>query len=143
MSTEALHTYDESQIGPLLASRIPNEPVSWGSVPRFQVADRVTEEFVEQRVQRYRVVSRQIAGDELRSLLLALRDDTEPRSILHGVAAWGPISVERLAGYLGRVPSEVEANVKALVFLDILRQTDELEGGSTTYEVGSPDNLLA
>lgn len=133
---------DDAQIGPLSSSRIGNAPVAWGTEPDFTIADEDTREYVEREVARYRRAAQRIWQDEVRSLLIQVREDAEPSGVLHGTLRWGPISVERLAGYLGRTVGDVKARLDALELLGIVRSIGDTESAQSEYEVDVSAELL-
>jgi hypothetical protein len=111
--------FDESLIGPLLPDRFGREPQSWGDRSSFSVADPDAARDVEREVLRQKTWARIVLNDQVRSLLMEVRDQVEPRSVLHGLLVWGPISSAALAGYLSLTITEVESCTNALGALGI------------------------
>ncbi len=114
--------FDESLIGPL-SGNIGSEPQWWGRTPTFSIADPDTAEYVEHQVARDRDSAIHVLNDELRSLFREVREQSEPRCVLHGLLVWGPTSVPRLAGYLSLTFSEAASVVSALECLRLVKAT--------------------
>jgi hypothetical protein len=105
------------------------------------VADPDVEREVEQQLEHKRRVARSILDNELRALVSELREGSEPHSVLHGLLAWGPISVPALAGYAGLTVTGVKSSLDALGLFGIVILTgtrDEM--GAREFEV-EPDAL--
>jgi hypothetical protein len=131
---------DHSLAGPLL-DRVTEAPQSWGSGSTFLIADRSTEVYVENELARRRLVAIRALGNELLQMMSDMKDGREPRSVLHGLIVWGPISVPRLAGHLSMTIDQAQSSILLLRSLSIARPVPDYDQYSDVdfpaYEVDS------
>lgn len=113
---------EESQIGPLSPGMVSAESVAWGIDGRQIVTDSATAEVIDQRFDRYVEEAAQVAEEELTALLAAVAEDAKPSNILHTVLVRGPLTIERIAGLVGRPVQWVAPRLEALVFVDLIRE---------------------
>jgi hypothetical protein len=126
---------DTALIGPLSPSRIGTQPISWGGVHGFVLADEEVQEYVEREFERHQRAAWQAWKDELRWLLDDVREGREPSTVLHAILHWGPLDIERLAGYLGKTVRDVRRRAEELELLGVLNSAPEPASGSLRYEV--------
>jgi hypothetical protein len=127
-----------SSIGPLFASRIGPEPVSWGQTQDFVYADPEVGEYVEREAARLRLAALPTLRDELSALIMELRSGTEPQTVLHGFLQWGESSVPKVAGFLGKRVDDVQLTVQALSDLGVLKLS-RLDGFGDVQFVVDPN----
>lgn len=115
---------DESLIGPLSTSSITDEPVAWGvdrDTRRVICADAATQTHIDSYGEQIEAEAREVFDSEMQAMALAIADDREPSSVLHGFLSYGTSSMPKIAGYIGKPVSHVVDKIDALTQLGVLR----------------------
>jgi hypothetical protein len=134
---------DRSLIGPLSDSRISDEPVSWRAEGAFRAADNQAQQYVDREAAVETAQARRVLMTELQHLVDALARGEEPRSVLHGVAVWGPISITRLSGFMRRSLDEVSDVMEKLELVGVCVPGGTDEFAAVEYVVNPSAEIFA
>ncbi|HWJ63433.1 MAG TPA: hypothetical protein VNS19_15790 [Acidimicrobiales bacterium] len=129
--------FDNSQIGPLSVSSITAAPVAWGLGDPYLIVDPETERNVEEDLRRYQRRAMRVLAEQVHRLMVSVAGGGEPVSVLHGVLKWGPVPLERLAGYIGLPVSLVKTDLEMLEYLGVVQESGGSVGPRCQYVFNS------